>query len=64
MSDIFVTCLETASDPWALAFISFLIAGVIVVCGAIAFESNPPAMRKQHNDESFFDRITEYHHEL
>lgn len=69
MSDTFVIFLERASDPWALALISFCLAGVVVVCGALALE---PRDRRPYSDnqstdrrdDAFFDKITEFHNEV
>lgn len=74
MTNTFVTLLECASDPWALALISFFFSGLIVVCGAIAFDSNRgypystdpdfDPFVEPRKDDNFFDKITEFHDEI
>lgn len=78
MSETYLTLLEAISDPWALGLISFLIAGAIVVCGAIATEPRPPVVENdfegqtpprfleplQYEPEDFFDKVTRFHHEV
>ena len=63
MTDSYLTFLETISDPWALALISFLIASCIVLCGAIALD--PPHLHNEEVDsDDFFDKITEFRNEI
>ena len=78
MTDTYLTLLEAISDPWALGLISFLFAGLIVVCGAIAMEPRPPIIENdvetqtpprfleplQYEPEDFFDKVTRFHHEV
>ena len=78
MSDLYLTVLETASDPWALALISFLIAGTIVVMSAMVNDPRPPVVqtprtpRKReslleplpYEPEDFFDKMTRFHNEI
>ena len=74
MTNTLMIFLERASDPWALALISFFLAGAIVVCGAIAFDStheHPYSTDPDFNpfveprkDDRFFDKITEFHNEV
>ena len=78
MSETYLTLLEAISDPWALGLISFLIAGVIVVCGAIAMEPLPSGIENDvetqtpprfleplpYEPEDFFDKTTRFHHEV
>lgn len=78
MSETYLTLLEAFSDPWALGLISFLFAGLIVVCGAIAMEPHPPGIENdfegqipprfleplQYEPEEFFDKVTRFHHEV
>lgn len=78
MTNTYLTLLEAISDPWALALISFLCAGFIVVCGAIAMEPRPPVIENdvedptpprfleplQYEPEDFFDKVTRFYHEV
>ena len=63
MTDSYLVFLETISDPWALALISFLIASCIVLCGAIVLD--PPSLYTEEADtDDFFDKITEFRNEI
>lgn len=78
MSETYLTLLETISDPWALCLISFLLAGTIVVCGAIVMEPRPPVIENDvetqtpprfleplpYEPEDFFDKTTRFHREI
>lgn len=77
MTDSYLTLLEAASDPWALALISFVIAGTIVVLGARSMETRPIHVesievdtRPQNQEplpyepEDFFDKVTRFYHEV
>ena len=77
MTDLYLTLLEAASDPWALALISFVIAGAIVVLGARSMESRPTHVESVEVDtrppsqeplpyepEDFFDKVTRFYHEV
>lgn len=74
MTNTLVTCLERASDPWALVLISFFIASAIVLCGAIALDpdrgypySDDPDFNpfaEPRKDDNFFDKITEFRNEI
>lgn len=77
MTDLYLTFLEAASDPWALALISFFAAGLIVVCGALAFDPRPPMLEEddeltvdtlpkalRYEPEDFFDKVTRFHNEI
>lgn len=68
MTDAYLTYLEAFSDPWAIALLSFLIAGLIVLCGALMFD--PPNLHSEDADneeadtDDFFDKITEFRNEI
>lgn len=68
MTDTYLTFLETISDPWALALISYLFAGLIVLCGALVLD--PPNLHSEEADneeadtDDFFDKITEFRNEI
>lgn len=65
MSDLYLSVLESISDPWALFLISFLVAGTIVVTTAMTLDPRPnPIPEERVDEEDFFDRITRYHDEL
>lgn len=78
MTDAYLTFLEAASDPWALALISFLLAGLIVVCNALVLEPRPLALEEdvetqptpnvleplRYEPEDFFDKVTRFHREV
>lgn len=80
MTDSYLTLLETISDPWALGFVSFLLAGFIVVCGTLASESRSLDMEPTpeeadlttkntpdplpYEPKDFFDKVTRFHNAL
>lgn len=65
MSDLYLSVLESISDPWALFLISFLVAGTIVVTTAMTLDPRPkPIPEERVDEEDFFNRITRYHDEL
>lgn len=65
MSDLYLSVLESISDPWALFLISFLVAGTIVVTTAMTLDPRPkPIQEERVDEEDFFNRITRYHDEL
>lgn len=78
MTDAYLTFLEAASDPWALALISFLLAGIIVVCNALVLDPRPLSIEHdaetqtpspfleplQYEPEDFFDKVTRFHREV
>ena len=74
MTDAYLTFLEAASDPWALVLISFLLAGIIVVCNALVLEPRPPIIEHDvetqtpsplpYEPEDFFDKVTRFHREV
>lgn len=78
MTDAYLTFLEAVSDPWALGFVSFLLAGLIVLCGALVMDPRPLIVEDdvetqtpqhfleplQYESEDFFDKVTRFHHEV
>ena len=78
MTNTYLTFIETVSDPWAIALISFFFAGLIVVSGALVMEPRPPRIENDVEDETpprflaplryepedFFDKTTKFYHEI
>lgn len=70
MTNTLMICLERASDPWALALISLVLSGLIVVAWAITVDASRGHLYfndhgvEPRNDDQFFDKITEFRNEI
>lgn len=78
MTDAYLAFLEVVSDPWALALVSFLLAGIIVVSNALVMEPRPLDIEDdvetqapphileplRYEPEGFFDKVTRFHREI
>lgn len=78
MTDIYLTVLETLSDPWGLALLSFFAAGTAVVSTALVLDPRPTTIEVfeaesdvapsneplPYEHEDFFDKITRFHNAI